>query len=130
MKKCTEIIILICLVINNINAQQIDSSNSIEFVTPIEIQPKWVMGTNEQLIKEISSKIKYPIEQCIEGITVLQFTVDTLGQVINPKIKRSISTKIDEQLLNLIYDYEFEAGILVNRKAKFNMYLPIKIKLE
>lgn len=130
MKKCTEIIFLICLVFTNINAQQIDSTDSMKFVTPIEIQPKWVMGTNEQLILDLSSKIKYPTEQCIEGITVLQFTVDTLGQVINPKIKRSISAKIDEQLLNLIYDYEFEPGILVNSMAKFNMYLPIKIKLE
>jgi len=130
MKKCTEIIFSICLVFNNVNAQQIDSSTSMELVTPIEIQPKWIMGTNQQLIKDISSKIKYPTEQCIEGTTVLQFTVDTLGQVINPKIKRSISAKIDKQLLSLICNYEFEPGILVNRKAKFNMYLPINIKLE
>ena len=121
------IIILLSLQFVILNAQAIES---IELVTPIEIQPKWTLGTNEQLIMEITSKIEYPVEQCIEGITVLQFTVDTLGQVANPKIRRSISKKIDEQLLNLICDYEFEPGILFDRKSNFNMYLPIRIKLE
>lgn len=124
------LIILLTVHFANTSAQKVDSNESTELITPVEIQPKWTLGTNKELIKEITSKIEYPSEQCIEGITVLQFTVDTTGQVSNPEIKRSISKKIDEQLLRLICDYEFEAGLIVDRKVKFNMYLPIRIKLE
>ena len=74
--------------------------------------------------------IKYPNGQCIAGITVLQFKVDTLGQVKEPKIMRSLSKEIDEQLLKIIWNYKFEPGILIDKKAEFNLNLPIRIKLE
>ena len=90
MKDCL-LIILLGTQFVNLNAQKLDSILPIEFITPREIQPKWIYGTNNQLIQDITSKIKYPNEQCIEGITVLQFIVDTSGQVVNPIIKRSVS---------------------------------------
>lgn len=130
MRQYIGVFIFLCLGFINSIAQQAGSLEDDDLVTPIEIRPKWILGSNEQLIKEIIAKIDYPYEQCVEGVTVLQFTVDTNGQVSNAKIKRSISNKVDEQLLKLIYKYDFMPGRLFDRKVNCNLYLPIKITLK
>lgn len=130
MSQYIKVFIFLCFGFINSIAQQVDSLEEIDLVTPIEIRPKWILGSNEQLIKEITAKIDYPYEQCVEGVTVLHFTVDTNGQVSNAKIKRSISNKVDEQLLKLIYTYDFTPGRLFDRKVNCNLYLPIKITLK
>jgi len=124
------VIIQLIFSLNYLVAQNVDSIESLVFVTPIEIMPKWTKGTNRELIQEITSSIKYPNEQCIEGITVLQFKVDTLGQVKEPKIMRSLSKEIDQQLLKIIWNYKFEPGILIDKKVELILNLPIRIKLE
>ena len=124
------LIIQLFFSVNYLSAQNLDSVDTLLFVTPLEIMPKWTEGTNKELIQKITSNIKYPNEQCVEGTTVLQFKVDTLGQVKEPKIMRSISKEIDEQLLKIIWNYKFESGILIDRKAEFSLNLPIRIKLE
>jgi outer membrane biosynthesis protein TonB len=124
------LIIQLAFSMNYIFAQNLDSKDTLVFVTPLEILPKWTEGTNKELIQEITMNIKYPNGQCIAGITVLQFKVDTLGQVKEPKIMRSLSKEIDEQLLKIIWNYKFEPGILIDKKAEFNLNLPIRIKLE
>ena len=105
-------------------------SEGIELVTSIEIQPKWKNGSNQDLMKLIQSKIKYPSEECIEGTTVLQFKIDTIGNVFEPKIMRSISLNIDKQLTSEIVNYKFEPGSIMNRKSEFLMNFPFRIKLE
>ena len=122
--------ILLSFSLNCLLSQTVDSTTMIEFVRPIEVLPEWKNGTNKELIEVITSIIKYPNEQCIEGITILQFMVDTLGHVSDPRIVRSISEKIDSQLLNIICNYEFRPGILIDKKVDFVLNLPIKIKLE
>lgn len=124
------VIIQLIFSLNYLVAQNVDSIESLVFVTPIEIMPKWTQGTNNELIQEITSSIKYPYEQCIEGITVLQFKVDTLGQVKEPKIMRSLSKEIDQQLLKIIWNYKFEPGIQIDKKVEMVLVLPIRIKLE
>ena len=99
-------------------------------VTPLEISPVWVNGTNDALLKLIQSKIEYPKEQCLAGSCVLQFTVDTFGIVREPQMKRSISKKIDDQLFAEIVKYKFESGTMMNKKTNFLMNFPFRIILE
>lgn len=121
------LIILISFFLKSLVAQNKDLIEDIEYVTPFEIMPKWSRGTNQELIEKIKSTIKYPNEQCLEGTTLLQFIVDKLGKVKEPKIIRSISKQIDRQLLKVICRYEFEPGILIDKKVDFLVTLPISV---
>lgn len=127
-----KLVLLILLIFssNYLGAQKVDSTENIVFISRLEIQPKWTEGTNQELIQEIISRVKLPKKKGIKGTTFLQFEVDTTGQVINPLIRRSISKKIDKQLLDLICNYTFEPGVLIDKKVNCILYLPIQINLE
>jgi len=127
--KCVIFILLACS-LNSLEAQNVDSTDNLVFVTPYQVMPKWTKGTNQELIQELTSGIKFPADQCIQGMAVLQIKVDTFGQVQEPQIRRSISKEIDEQLLNIICDFKFESGIYRDGKADCMLMLPIRIKLE
>lgn len=113
--------------VKSFSAQVIDSD---EILVNPEVGPSWVAGTNNEFVQEITSKLVYTKEQCIEGTTVLEFTVDTFGQVTKPRIVRSVSTHIDNQLLKLITDYTFVPASLYGKKLSRKLYLPILIRLE
>lgn len=114
-----------------LQAQEVHIQDSVFlcFVNP-EKSPKWTQGTNQELIQNLKTKISYPKDQCISGITVMHFRVDTFGQVLDPKIVRSISKNIDTQLIKLIVDFTFIPGKFFDKKVDFNMTLPIRLDLE
>ena len=129
MKKLSPIILLI-LALSSLLAQNNYTKDSIFGKLPHEIEPIWAKSTYEELIRELSSKLIYPDEDCIEGVTILQFRVDTFGNVVEPKIVRSLSNKIDKQLVQLIGNYRFWPGMLLNKKEEFIVNLPIRIRLN
>lgn len=116
--------------LNNLGAQNKDSIDTVIFVSSKEIMPKWTQGTNEELIQDIKARIKFPNDTSIEGTTYLHFEIDTFGQVNNPKIFKSISKDIDDQLLKLIWNYKFEPGFQRDKKVETHLYLPLRIKQE
>lgn len=107
------------------------SVEDLKYVFINEVLPKWIGGSNQELVRLIQSQLKYPSEDCIVGITVLSFIVDEMGKVQAPVIRRSISKKIDEQLTRIIQIYRFEPGRAFNGTiVPFQMNFPIKIRLD
>lgn len=104
--------------------------DSTIIIDPIEILPEYQFGTNEELIKIITSRIKYPQDKCIEGTAVLSFIVDINGNVNSPSIKRSICKEIDAQLIHMITDYKFIPGKSAGKIVETQLVLPIKIKVK
>lgn len=109
---------------------QIDSCQLEEIFVNPERMPIWKNGTNEEFVKDVYSKLKYPNEFCGGGMMILQFTISKEGKVKNPKIRRSIYHKFDEQLLEIIKDYEFIPGTMHGIPVEVQMNLPIRIRLE
>lgn len=118
------------MALSSLLAQNNYTKDTILGKLPHEIEPIWAKGTYGEHIRELSSKLIYPDEDCIEGITILKFRVDTCGKVIDPKIIRSISYKIDKQLLEIMVNYEFKPSLLLNKKVEFIVTLPIRIRLN
>jgi hypothetical protein len=100
------------------------------FITPLRTDLIWTEGTNAQLIQYLISKIKYPNEDCIAGTIVLQVTIDTMGNVTTPIIRRSISPSIEEQLLCEIESINFIPATNRNKSVKSYFNLPFRIDLE
>lgn len=114
---------------NLLSAQNTDSTGMVGFINP-NILPVWKEGTNQELVKHIFRSIKYPNEDCISGVTILQAKIDTFGHVIDAKILRSVSKKIDAQLLGIISNYCFEPGYFRDKKVESFINIPIRISLD
>lgn len=111
-------------------AQHTNIADGIVFVSRFETMPKWTNGTNAALIEKITASIIIPNEECLEVVTLLRFKVDTLGQVSAPQILRSVSKKIDEQLLNMICNYEFISATFMGEKVDVLFNLPVRISFK
>jgi len=105
--------------------------DAIGFITFHETSPQWTEGTLKDLQTDIFSKLNYAeMGGCIEGITILSLTIDTLGNVVDPKIMRSLSKNLDEQLLAEIVKHKFIPGKFGDHKVPIRLNIPFRIRLE
>ena len=128
------VLILLLLSIEGISQSTRDSlltdSNELVFPNRPESDPTHISGDNENLISAIYEKLKLPKGKCLSGITILTFNIDTSGNVVCPKISRSVDTYIDKQLLKEINNHTFIPGTLYGKKVETTVHLPIRICLN
>ena len=97
-----------------------------------EQQPEFPGGPAE-MMRFIGRHLRYPEEQLKEGIqgrVVVQFYVDTLGHVCDPKIVRGKDSALDKEALRVVSLFpDFTPGRLNGKKVNVLMTLPIIFKL-
>ena len=98
----------------------------------VEQSPQFPGGSAEML-RFIGKHLEYPEEQLKEGIqgrVVVQFYVDTLGRVCEPKIVRGKDSALDREALRVVRLFpNFTPGTLNGKKVNTYMTLPIIFKL-
>lgn len=104
--------------------------DDIIFINP-EIAPVYKDGGNIGLQKFIANNLQYPSprEICIEGSVIVAFTVDTLGNVKDIKIKRGITNGADNEAIKIVKMLTFIPGRIYGKVAEFKMVIPIRFKL-
>ncbi|MEO1022865.1 MAG: energy transducer TonB, partial [Bacteroidota bacterium] len=84
-------------------------------------------------IRGLQKKVVYPEmarRAGIEGRVILQFVVDERGEVVNPRVVRSIGGGCDEAALEALKKYgKFKPGMQRGRPVKVQFSLPIVFKL-
>ncbi len=128
MKLYSFLIILFTIITSYAQNDTLPCIKSEVFVS--DRMPHWVEGNNSDLIKLIHQNLNYPSDECVQGIVILEFTVDTFGNVVNPKIHRSISGYIDKQLLSAIVGYKFRPSTYMNKRVSSVLSFPFKIYLK
>lgn len=98
------------------------------FITP-EILPVYKDGGNIGLQKFIANNLRYPKEMCIEGLVVVEFTVDTLGHVKDIKILRGIAKEADNEAIKVVKMLTFIPGSIYGKVAEIKLALPIRFKM-
>ncbi len=131
--KYLSILALLCfpLLGNSQLEKEIILSDSTEmmFVSRSEKVPIHISGDNDNLISALYNSLSYPKSKCISGTTFLTFKIDTSGNVLEPKIFRSLDILIDQQLLKEIYNHTFVPGEFYDKKVQTSMTIPIRIGL-
>ena len=98
----------------------------------VEQMPEFPGGPNAML-HFIGQHLKYPEEQlkdCIQGRVVVQFYVDTLGRVCEPKIVRGKDSALDREALRVVRLFpNFTPGTINGKKVNTYFTLPIIFKL-
>lgn len=90
-------------------------------------------GGNAEMLRFISRHLIYPEEQLkeeIQGRVVVQFYVDTLGHVCEPRIVRGKDSALDREALRVVRLFpKFTPGTLNGKKVNTYMTLPITFRL-
>ena len=90
-------------------------------------------GGNAEMLRFISQHLIYPEEQLKDGIqgrVVVQFYVDTLGRVCDPRIVRGKDSALDREALRVVRLFpKFTPGTLNGKKVNTSMTLPITFRL-
>lgn len=98
------------------------------FISRSEVMPKFKNGTMKDFVADVYSQLKYPTDICSsQSLTVISFVINEEGNVESPVIRRSIYKSIDEQLLQIICNYEFIPGTMYGKPVPVNYNLPIRI---
>ena len=108
-----------------------DGSDTIYSV--VEEMPEFP-GGSAALHKFIADNLRYPeglAENCIQGRVIVDFCVDALGRVRDPKIKRSLHPALDKEAIRVVGLLpDFKPGRHNGRKVNVRLSLPIHICLN
>lgn len=112
---------------DTIAAVDYDSLNlkqNSQVYTYVDVMPQFP-GGDAGFVAYISKNLKYPKEavvKCIEGTVYISFVVDTLGNVIDAKVVRSVHPLLDKAALDVI------AASPRWKPGELDDGIPIKIK--
>ncbi len=96
-----------------------------------EQQPEFPGGPAE-MMRFIFQHLRYPDgEGCVQGRVIVNFYVDTLGHVCEPKIFRGLAPAFDQEALRVVGLFpDFTPGRLNGKKVNVRMTIPISFKLS
>ncbi len=96
----------------------------------VEQKPEFP-GGNTAMMKFIADNLRYPKDQCVQGRVIVNFYVDTLGHVCEPKIFRGLDPAFDQEALRVVKLFpDFTPGRLNGKKVNVRMIIPVSFKLE
>ncbi|MFZ1518064.1 MAG: energy transducer TonB [Ignavibacteriaceae bacterium] len=117
----------------SISYAQIDSSK--RFLKDEPIHGAWIYSMPEPIggINAIQQEIAYPTEALInqiEGKVYIVATIDSLGDVVETKIIKSIGYGCDEEAVHIVKVTKFTPAITTQgRRVKCQISIPIIFKL-
>ena len=90
----------------------------------VDQMPKFP-GGSAALMKYLSGNVKYPDTKA-SGRVVVQFVVDADGAVVEPKVVRSVSPKLDQAALNAVKGMpKWEPGKLNGKPVRVKYNIPV-----
>lgn len=102
------------------------------YSTTVEEMPQFP-GGDKALIEFIKNELKYPPEAMKngeQGRVVVQFTVDTLGNVVNPKVLKSVSPSLDREALRIVSKMpKWTPGKLAGKVVNVKYCIPVIFRL-
>ncbi len=107
--------------------EKINAADEIVDTWGLEVMPIMIGG-----LKALYAELEYPIiakRAAIEGKVIVQFTVNTLGEVENPEILRGIGGGCNDEVLRVIKKMKFSPGIQNERAVKVRMTQTVVFRL-
>ncbi|MEM8528846.1 MAG: energy transducer TonB [Bacteroidota bacterium] len=74
--------------------------------TPMKSSPASFKGGNAALLKFMELNLQYPamgLKVGKEGVVIVEFKIDSNGQVADPKIIKSLGLDFDEEVLRMVH---------------------------
>lgn len=101
--------------------------------TALEVMPEFP-GGETAMTKYFTENLRYPSiarENGIEGMVVIQFVVDTSGNIQDATVSQSVHKLLDEEALRLVWNMpDWKPGTLNGKKVKVQYNMPIRFFFE
>ena len=128
-------IFLFCIFFNQTLVAQNTSNNKNDSLQiqsdSLVTQPVFLGGDYQKILAE---NVKYPAferENNISGRVIVQFEVDTSGNIRDIKVIKGVSKNIDQEAKRVVSLLDkWEPGILNNQKVRMRLTIPINFNLE
>ena len=107
--------------------EQNKEENKEDIFVVVEKQPRLKGGLNA-----LHQKIVYPevaLENGIEGKVMIQFVINKMGEVENPKVLRGIGGGCDKEALRVVKTAGFTPGMQRDKPVHVRFTLPITFKI-
>lgn len=105
----------------------------VEIFQVVEQMPEFPGGTNA-LMKFLVKNVKYPAvaqKEKTEGRVIVQFVVDTQGNVTSPKVVSSVSPELDQEALRVVKMMpKWKPGMQKGHKVCVKYTVPIYFKIK
>lgn len=102
--------------------------------TIVEDQPKFRNGGQEEFLRYVSSKLKYPAlarKMGIEGKVFVQFVVDREGNMTDIEVVKGLGAGCDEEVLRVLKNTTgWTPGKQRGKPVKVRMMIPVAFKLN
>lgn len=102
-------------------------------IDPVEHSPSFP-GGSDSLMAFIKRNTKYPptlAERKNYGSVFVQFTVDTLGDILSPKVIRGITSELDSEAIRVVHLFpKWSPGYQMGIKVKIAYTVPVKFNNE
>ncbi|KAA3438302.1 energy transducer TonB [Rufibacter hautae] len=93
-------------------------------IFPIEQQPEYKHGGLPSMLTFIQRNLRY--KECAEGTVVVQFVIDSTGQVREPILLKSLTKETDAEAMRVVQLLEFTPGMHNGRKMPIRYVIPIR----
>ena len=128
---CEEPPVVVGFVAPDISNTSLSASDTLE-VAPV--MPEFP-GGQQALIQFLGKKIKYPTvaqgEMGPQGRVIIRFVVDKEGNVVNPKVVRSVDPYLDKEALRVIKTMpKWKPGKQRGKAVRVKYTVPVTFKLQ
>lgn len=104
--------------------------DSLIFVDP-DILPHFKNGGEPGLRKFIKDSLRYPeTTGCIQGRVIVEFMVDTFGNVKDAKVVKGLTPELNDEVLRVVKMLIFIPASRNGKAIETKMVIPIKFKRE
>jgi TonB family protein len=111
-----------------ISGVSIDSNKVSRNYKVVEVRPEPKKGIMD-FYKHVSKNFRTPEIKGLSGKIIIGFTVDKNGEIIDPKILKSIGYGTDEEAIKVVTNYKnFAPGEVRGIKVRCTFSLPISIQ--
>jgi len=122
-----------CKVKSEIEETTTSTTTSEEFYfPPPDVNPVFP-GGDKELFCFIENNIDKDLLKSVDtvGRSFIQFTVDTLGQIKEVKVLKTLTRELDAELIRLVESMpSWQPGVVQNEVVERQMILPFKIPYE
>ncbi|TAH02759.1 MAG: energy transducer TonB [Sphingobacteriales bacterium] len=112
---------------DTIKRESIEEESDVLLGAIVETMPSFKDGGQNGLVKFLGKNLKYPSNESTQGKIIVNFTIDKKGNVSNPKITKSLSEAVDNEVLRVVKLMKFIPGTQAGRKTESNYILPVVI---
>lgn len=116
-----------------VNANSEVQQNQEEIFQVVEHMPEYP-GGEDALMTFLSQNIKYPAtaqKNQTEGRVIVQFIVDSKGNVNSPEIVRSVSPELDQEAIRVVKMMPtWQPGTQKGEKVSVKYTIPVSFKLQ